>query len=61
MPEQERNLTDDDVKAIVDQLENRWIERFYGDLGRGVWGVIWKAIVVALVGLAAYGSVKGIK
>lgn len=61
MPEQERSLTDDDVKAIVDQLETRWVERFYGDLGRGVWGVIWKAIVVALVGLAAYGSVKGMK
>lgn len=58
MFDENRNLTDEDVKAIVDQLASRWAERFYGDLGRGVWGVIWKAIVLGLVGLAAYGSIK---
>jgi len=58
---QDRHLTDDDVKAIVDQLENRVTERFYGDLGRGVWGVVWKAIILAIIGIAAYGSTKGFK
>ena len=61
MPEAERNLTDDDVKAIVDQMENRLAERFYGDLGRGVWSVVWKAIVVGMIAVAAYGSTKGFK
>lgn len=61
MPEAERNLTDDDVKAIVDQMETRFAERFYGDLGRGVWGVVWKAIIVAIIAVAAYGSTKGFK
>lgn len=61
MPPVERNLTDDDVKAIVDTMEKRMTERFYGDIGRGVWGIAWKAILVAMVGVAAYGSLKGIK
>ncbi|MYM31478.1 hypothetical protein GTP58_24395 [Duganella sp. CY15W] len=61
MPEEDRKLSDADVNAIVDQLETKVAERFYGDLGRGVWGVVWKAIIVAIVGIAAYGSMKGIK
>ena len=61
MPEEDRKLTDADIDAIVDRLETKVAERFYGDLGRGVWGVVWKAIVVAIVGIAAYGSVKGMK
>ncbi|MCG2585522.1 hypothetical protein [Massilia sp. TS11] len=61
MPEETRNLTDADVKAIADEMETRMVNRFYNDLGRGVWGMVWKAIIVALIGLAALGSVKGIK
>ena len=57
----DRNLTDDDVKAVVDALEKRMTERFYNDLGKGVWSLVWKVIVVTLVGLAAYGSFKGMK
>ncbi len=61
MPDENRNLTDGDVKAIVQQVEAAVIERFYNDLGRGVWAVVWKAIVVALIGIAAYGALKGYK
>jgi hypothetical protein len=61
MPEEERKLTDADIDAIVDRFENKVAERFYGDLGRGVWGVVWKAIVAVIVGIAAYGSLKGMK
>jgi hypothetical protein len=61
MPEEDRKLTDADIDAIVDRLETKVTERFYGDLGRGVWGVVWKAIVLAIVGIAAYGSMKGMK
>jgi hypothetical protein len=60
MPE-ERKLSDDDVRAIVDEMEQRMTERFYGDIGRGVWAVVWKAIIAALVLVAAYGSTKGFK
>ena len=60
-PVQNRSLSDDDIKEIVDQLETRVAERFYNDLGRGVWSIVWKAIVLAIVGVAAYGSLKGFK
>ncbi len=61
MPTQERKLTDSDVKEIVDQLEERVAMRFYNDLGRGVWSIAWKVVLCAVVGVAAYGSMKGIK
>ena len=57
----ERKLSDGDVEAIVDALERRMMYKFYNDLGKGVWGLVWKTIIIALVGLAAYGSFKGIK
>ena len=56
-----RKLTDEDVKAVVEALENRIVARFYTDLGKGVWAVVWKALIVVLIGLAAAGAVKGTK
>lgn len=61
MAEDNRLLTDDDVKAIADALEQRIVERFYSDLGRGVWAVIWKAAIAVAIALAAAGSIKGLK
>lgn len=61
MPEHERNLTDDDVRALSDELEKRLTERFYGNLGRGMWALAWKAIITAILGVIAYGSLKGFK
>ncbi len=58
MEEEKRNLTDADVKALADELESRMVNRFYGNLGRGVWGLAWKAMVLAAVGLAAYGAAR---
>jgi hypothetical protein len=60
-PTPPRSLSDADVKEIVDQLETRVAERFFNDVGRGVWSLAWKAIVLAIVGVAAYGSLKGFK
>lgn len=60
-PSTDRKLTDADVQEIVSQIEIRVSERFYKDLGRGVWGIAWKAILIAMISIAAYGSVKGIK
>jgi hypothetical protein len=60
MPE-ERKLNDADVEAIVSKMEERMTERFYGDIGRGVWAIVWKAVISALVLVAAYGSMKGFK
>ena len=53
-----RTLTDADVKAIVDDLEKRMTDKFYRDLGRGFWGIVWKGIIGAAMFVAAYGAVK---
>lgn len=61
MPEHDRNLTDDDVKALADELEGRLANRFYGNLGRGIWSLAWKGIILIILLLIAFGSTKGIK
>lgn len=61
MGDENRNLTDADVRAVVDEMEKRMVDRFYGDIGRGVWAIAWRVIVLALLGLASYGSIKGFK
>lgn len=53
---EERKLTDADVKALADELESRMVQRFYLNLGHGVWEVAWKVLVLGAVGLAAYGA-----
>ena len=53
-----RQLTDEDVTAIVDALEGRLTDKFYRDLGKGLWGLFWKAIIGAIVFVAAYGALK---
>lgn len=56
-----RALTDEDVSAVVEELETRIAARFYGNLGRGLWGLAWRAIVSLLIGISAYGALRGIK
>lgn len=58
-PPEQRTLTDADVAAIVAKGEEVILARFYRNLGMGLWGVIWKAVVLGLIGLAAYGSMTG--
>lgn len=56
-----RALTDDDVQALADEMERRMVARFYGNIGKGVWGLAWRAILGGLVVIAAYGAAKGFK
>jgi len=55
----DRTLTDADIKALADELEERLANRFYSHLGKGIWGVAWKVIIVGICTLAAYGYYKG--
>lgn len=54
----DRHLTEADVDAIVSALERRVAEKFYRDLGKGVWGLVWKALVIGLLAVAAYGAMR---
>jgi hypothetical protein len=53
-----RQISDEDVTAIVEALEGRLTDKFYRDLGKGLWGLFWKAVVGAIVFVAAYGALK---
>lgn len=63
MAPRNRNLTDADVEAmsarVADIIEKRIEERFYTNIGRGVWAAAWRIILAALLVIAAYGAVKG--
>jgi hypothetical protein len=55
----DRNLTDKDVEAIVDALESRFAQKFYADLGKGLWAAVWRTMVTLALVVAAYGATKG--
>ena len=54
-------LTKADIEALADELERVWSARFYGNLGRGVWGFVWRGILMGLIAIAAYGAMEGHK
>lgn len=56
-----RTLSDDDVRAIAEQIERTFMRQFQLNVGRGVLGLAWKVIVYALIALAAYGAGGGFK
>lgn len=57
----ERNLTDADVEAVAEALEKRLTEKFYADLGRGVWAYVRKAFIIVVLAVVAAGAYHGIK
>lgn len=54
-------LSDTDVERITSELEKRLLSRFYLNVGKGIWGLAWKAILLLLLVLAAYGAFGSIK
>lgn len=54
----ERKITDADAEAIAEALKERIKREFYTDLGRGVFGIAWRGLIVALVAVAAWGAVQ---
>lgn len=58
---EDRKLTDADVEAIAEALENRMATNLYKSLGQGFVGLFRKAIVLCFGGVILYGMSKGIK
>lgn len=56
---EQRTLSDGDVAAIVEGLEKRLTDKFYRDVGKGIWGLVWKALLGVALVVAAYGAAKG--
>ncbi|EMN5130233.1 hypothetical protein BCO18175_02358 [Burkholderia contaminans] len=56
-----RTLTEDDVKAIAEQIESGITQRFQLNVGRGILGLAWRVFIYALIAVAAYGAGGGLK
>lgn len=56
----QRTLTDEDIQALADELDRRLMERFYNNVGRGVWAMAMKWIIAGIAAVAAYGVYKGL-
>lgn len=54
----DRNLTDADVEAIVHKLKTQLLTDFYGEIGKGVWGMIKKWVLPLALVLAVYGMAQ---
>lgn len=54
MEKETRTLTDDDVKALVDEMESR-LEK---SVGRGMISLLWKAALLGFLIVAGIGFFK---
>lgn len=50
-----RNLTEEDIDALASKILEKAQVNFYKGVGQGVWGLIKKALLPALLILAMYG------
>lgn len=56
--DENRYLSDGDVKAIALELKAAFLKDFYMDLGKGTWAVLWRGAAAVLGVIAAYGQLK---
>ena len=48
-----RILTDEDAKAVAAEVREQMKQSFYNDLGRGIWALVWRGLIVAIIAIAA--------
>ena len=53
------SLTEEDRDAIARRVFERFQEQFYMNVGKGVWKLVWRVILLALIAIAAYGAGSG--
>lgn len=56
MSNESRTLTDADVEAITNALYTKITDDFYKDLGKGVWSVVRKVAIAAILFVLGYGA-----
>lgn len=54
-PKDKRTLTDEDIAALIDELESR-LEKH---VGRGLLSLVWKAAILGFLVLVTWGLLKG--
>lgn len=54
----QRTLTQQDIEILATEIRKQMVSQFYSDLGHGVWGFVWKGLIVLGMGIAVYGAGK---
>ena len=54
-------LTDEEIKKIAAELESRLVSRFYLNVGKGFWALVWRGIIMLALALAVYGAFHSFK
>lgn len=52
-----KHLSEEDIDRIVDKVCNQIENRLYSNVGQGIVGLLWRGVLLAIIGLAAYGVV----
>lgn len=55
-PDDYITITDQDAEKIASKIEEHIKDRFYKNLGIGLWEAAWRAIFIILLAIAAYGA-----
>ncbi len=59
MTDEDRGLTDADAEKVADFIWGKAKKEFYLNVGKGFFSLVWKGVILLMLGLAVYGSGKG--
>lgn len=49
-------ISEEEIDVIVDKVCDKLEKRLYLNIGQGIMSLAWKAILLGLIALAAYGA-----
>ncbi len=52
-------LSEEDRDAIARKVFSRFQDQFYMNVGKGLWRLVWKVVILGLIAIAAYGAGGG--
>ena len=52
-------LSEEDRDAIARKVFARFQDQFYMNVGKGLWRLVWKVLILGLIAVAAYGAGGG--
>ena len=52
-------LTDQDREEIANKVFAKFQDQFFMNVGKGVWKLVWRTVILCLIALAAYGAGSG--
>ena len=53
-------LTDAEIEAIAERVTEKLEDKLYTNVGQGVMGLVWRGVIIIMIGLAGYGVGHGL-